>query len=131
MFKWDQKYELGNEKIDAEHRIFLGLIVDFHDAALQGASKDKLIRIYREICKYAEFHFLSEENLMADCDYPDMEQHSKLHNGLLARANDKFHQFCADKETVDEIFQFLFEWFALHTSQEDKKLVTYLGDDSP
>lgn len=129
MFTWDQKYELGNEKIDAEHRIFLGLIVDFYDIAKQGAAKDKLIRIYREICKYAESHFLSEENLMFDSDYPELEQHAKLHSGLLALANDKLHQLLTDKATVDEIYQFLFEWFALHTSQEDKKLVAFLGPD--
>lgn len=130
MFKWDQKYELGNEKIDAEHRIFLGLIVYFRDSAEQGAPKDKLIRIYREICKYAEFHFLSEENLMADCNYPGLEQHAKLHNSLLALANNKLYQLNTDSASADEIFQFLFEWFALHTSQEDKKLVAYLGHDA-
>jgi len=78
MLKWDHRYELGNERIDAEHRIFLGLIVDFHDAAIQGASKDKLIRILNEISKYAEFHFVSEENIMTEYHYPEQKYHALI-----------------------------------------------------
>lgn len=127
MLKWDQKYELGNEKIDLEHRLFLGLIVDFHDAATQGASKDKLIRILNEICKYGEFHFVSEENIMTDYHYPEQKHHAQLHRTLLAGVNDKFSQFELGSIGSDEVFEFLFEWFAFHTSTEDKKLVGYIG----
>jgi hypothetical protein len=34
---WDEKYNLGNEKIDAEHHIFLDLIVEFDSLATLGA----------------------------------------------------------------------------------------------
>ncbi len=130
MLKWDHRYELGNDKIDAEHRIFLELIVDFHDAANQGASKDKMIRIFKEISKYAEFHFVSEENLMIDYDYPELTQHAQMHHRLLAEVDDKFHGFNLGQISSAEVFQFLFEWFAFHTSSEDKKLVGYIKDNT-
>lgn len=126
MLKWNHKYELGNERIDMEHRIFLGLIVDFHDAAKQGAPKDKLIRILNEICKYAEFHFVSEENIMTESLYSEQKQHAHLHNMLLAQVHDKLSQFNRDHIGPDEIYKFLFEWFAFHTSNEDKKLVGHI-----
>jgi hemerythrin len=128
MLKWDHRYELGNDKIDAEHRIFLGLIVDFHDAASQGSAKDKMIRIFKEISKYAEFHFVSEENLMIDYHYPEQAQHKQMHRRLLAEVDDKFHCFNSGLISSDDVFQFLFEWFAFHTSSEDKKLVGYIKD---
>lgn len=127
MLKWDHRYELGHERIDAEHRIFLGLIVDFHEAASSGAPKEKLIRILREITKYADFHFVSEENIMAEHGYPEMDQHAQLHKALLAQIQDYFHQFSGDRIDADAVFDFLFKWFALHTSSEDKRLVGYLG----
>ena len=70
MLKWDDIYKLGNVKIDAEHRIFLELIIEFQEAVVQSRSKDKLITIVKEISKYAEFHFLSKENIMAEYNYP-------------------------------------------------------------
>ena len=53
MLKWDDIYKLGNVKIDAEHRIFLELIIEFQEAVVQSRSKDKLITIVKEISKYA------------------------------------------------------------------------------
>lgn len=130
MLKWDHRFELGNEKIDAEHRIFLGLIIEFQNAGQQGAPKGKLLRNFQEICKYAEFHFLSEENTMIDHGYPDTEQHAKLHRQLLSEAGNKLNQLHTDTASVEDTFQFLFQWFALHTSIEDKKLVAYLDHGS-
>jgi hemerythrin len=130
MLKWDRKYELGNDRIDAEHRIFLSLIVDFHDAAERDVPKDKLLRIFKEICKYAEFHFLSEENIMIDHRYPEQEHHTNSHAKLLAEANNKLYQLQSGSINADEAFNFLFNWFAFHTSSEDKKLVGYI-ESSP
>ncbi|OIQ71468.1 bacteriohemerythrin [mine drainage metagenome] len=125
MLKWDTCYEIGHERIDAEHRIFLGLIVDFEALVNQGAAKDKLIRTLKEICKYAEFHFFSEQNVMIDCHYPEYVSHTSLHQQLLAAADDQLFRLTAGQVQASEVFEFLFEWFALHTSTEDKKLVAY------
>jgi len=51
MLAWDNKYELGHQRIDAEHRIFLSLLSDFQMAMEQGLSKRKQINITREIAK--------------------------------------------------------------------------------
>ncbi len=126
MLKWDHRYELGHEKIDGEHRLFLGSIVDFHESIARGASKDDLVRILREISNYAAYHFVNEEAVMAACHYPERKQHAQLHRALLAELDDKLSQLVLDGTTPDRVFEFLFRWFALHTSREDKKLVSYI-----
>lgn len=126
MLRWDDRYALGHERIDAEHRIFLGLIVDFHEAAMCGEGRPRLARILNEIGKYAEFHFVSEENLMSDCDYPDRAGHARLHAQLLSEFNDMAWRFRSEQADPQQVFDFLFQWFALHTTSEDRKLVAYL-----
>lgn len=123
---WDDKYNLGHEKVDAEHHIFLNLIVEFESLAVQEASQDKLVRTLKEISKYAEFHFFSEENLMTDCNYPELEQHKSLHRHLIASLEDQLFKLKAGTCSAGQVFDFLFQWFALHTSNEDKKLVTFV-----
>lgn len=125
--KWDSRYELGHEKIDAEHRIFLGLIVQFNNLSEQGASMDKLLRTLREIIKYADFHFVSEENAMIDCSYPDYAHHADLHKQLLVSVENELFRLNSAEVQPADVFDFLFEWFALHTTQEDRKLVAFLG----
>ena len=123
---WNSSYELGHERIDAEHRIFLDLIADFGAFANNNEPLDKLIRTLKEICKYGDFHFLSEENVMIDCHYPDYEEHAKLHRQLLSQVGNKLFKLTKQQITPDEVFEFLFQWFALHTTTEDKKLVAYI-----
>jgi len=124
--KWDKKYEIGHERIDSEHKIFLDLIIDFQHALDDKQPKEKLIRILNEVEKYAAFHFVSEENIMIDVAYPKYEHHAMLHRELLTRLKDHSNQFKLGLLEAPDVFEFLFQWFAIHTSNEDKKLVAYI-----
>ena len=128
MLKWDIKFKLGHEIIDAEHRIFLRLIVDFQEATSQAASKEILRRILEKITKYAEFHFASEETVMTECQYPEQSEHAFLHNTLLEEVKNMCIQFGLDKCKPNEVSDFLIHWFAFHISQQDKKLVRYIDN---
>lgn len=127
-FNWDPSLELGYGAIDDEHRIFHKLIVDFQEAVIHNAPKERLLHILEKIVKYAEFHFTSEEKIMADAQYPGLDGHASLHRALLAKVQDTFTQFQQDRIDPDQMYVFLLNWFAFHTSHEDKKLVEYLSD---
>ena len=124
---WDKKYEVGNERIDFEHHIFLDLVTSFSDKIAQGASKEQMLRLLKEIGKYADFHFTSEENMMIDSSYPDMDRHAELHALLIADLHDITGRFSSEHLAAKEVFDFLFQWFALHTSQEDKLLALHIN----
>lgn len=127
--QWDAKFELGHERIDFEHQIFFGLIKEVDRRVEEDAEPGRIARLLLEIYKYADFHFYSEENLMLDKGYPDYENHHRIHKRLLSELNDRIHAVNAGLEEPSEIYHFLFEWFALHTSQEDKRIVHYLAGD--
>ncbi|MCM8857430.1 MAG: hemerythrin domain-containing protein [Candidatus Thiodiazotropha sp.] len=126
--QWNRKFEVGHERIDFEHKIFLGLIRDVSLAPQQGIQKERILRHLNEVKKYAVFHFTSEENIMFDVTYPDRERHIKEHEILLALLTDKTHQYRSEEIELDDIVSYLFEWFALHTTQIDTKLSHYISD---
>ncbi|MCU7838201.1 MAG: hemerythrin domain-containing protein [Candidatus Thiodiazotropha sp. (ex Troendleina suluensis)] len=126
--QWNRKFEVGHERIDFEHKIFFGLIRDVSLAPQQGIQKERILRHLNEVKKYAVFHFTSEENIMFDVTYPDRERHIKEHEILLALLTDKTHQYRSEEIELDDIVSYLFEWFALHTTQIDTKLSHYISD---
>lgn len=126
MMAWDQKFEVGHERIDFEHRIFLGLVRDLSQTADATGADSRFERILREIFKYADFHFYSEENIMAEVGYPQLDGHRKLHEMLLAELTDRIHGFRDGRETPAAIVEFLFQWFALHTTREDKAIAEFI-----
>lgn len=125
---WDSKYEVGIERIDFEHRIFVGLIKDLHNAVEEHQPRDRMARIIDEIRLYAAFHFLSEENIMLDANYPAYAEHAAEHARLLSLLDDRAHRFMRDKdESAERIVDFVFQWFALHTTQVDKQIANHIN----
>lgn len=124
--QWDQKFDIGHERLDFEHRIFLGLIRDLSVQADITPQDARCERILRELYKYAEFHFVSEENIMVDIGYPALAEHQQSHGRILAQFKDMIHQYRAAQCSAHDIVTFLFQWFALHTTTEDKRISEFI-----
>ena len=124
--EWDDKYSVGHERIDHEHQVFLDLIINASRADEEQLPREKVLRLLNEIKKYAEFHFYSEENIMLDNGYPGYESHRQEHIMLLCNLDNKFHNYRFGLTSLTELVEFMFEWFALHTTYSDKKLAAYI-----
>ena len=123
--EWDNAYSVGNEDIDNEHKIFIKLISHFAEMSKEKNSY-QLKRYVAELKKYAEFHFISEENRMLDSDYPDLLNHKKEHGDLLSSLKQMEMKLYTGKATVDEFVYFLINWFSEHTTKTDLKMANYL-----
>lgn len=123
---WDRRYEVGHPRIDHEHQVFVDLIRSVSREAQRGVPSERAARLLTEVKKYAEFHFVSEENIMLDTGYPDVERHRQEHSRLLFELDDRLQQVRLGAIGLEDVAEFMFEWFALHTTQEDKKIAQYL-----
>lgn len=125
--EWNPKFEVGHERIDFEHKIFLNLIRDASRLPERGVSRERIEMHLDEIRQYAAFHFTSEENIMFDVAYPEIEQHKKEHQILLALFDSRVYEYRSQMIELDDVVAFLFEWFALHTTQVDTRLAEYIA----
>jgi hemerythrin len=124
--EWSKNFEVGHERIDFEHKIFLNLIRDTSLLSQREVSRQRVLRHLNEVKQYAMFHFTSEENIMFDVDYPDITAHKNEHDKLLALFDSRLHEYRSEEIDLDEVVEFLFEWFALHTTQVDTQLAKYI-----
>lgn len=123
---WDEKFEIGHSRIDHEHQVFVDLIRTVSQEARGDCPKERISRLLMEVKKYAEFHFISEENIMIDAAYPEYEPHKREHDMLLAQLDNEFYRYRSGETELDSVAGFMFRWFALHTTQEDLKIAQYL-----
>ncbi|MFY7867291.1 bacteriohemerythrin [Roseateles sp.] len=124
---WDSRYEIGHPRIDHEHQVFVDLIRAVSREALHPVAPERASRLLQEVKKYAEFHFVSEENIMMDADYPDTESHREQHAQLLFQLDERLHRVRLGSLDLQAVAEFMFHWFALHTTQEDKKIADFLA----
>ncbi|MGQ1786274.1 MULTISPECIES: hemerythrin domain-containing protein [unclassified Saccharicrinis] len=123
---WKDGYSIGIEQIDMEHKIFLDLIRNLKNEIDDGIDDDRLLDLILEIEKYAEFHFISEENFMKKIKFPQFEYHRDLHYNLLEKLNVVKHR----KVNPGDFLKFVIEWFITHTSKEDKALEIFCTNNN-
>lgn len=125
---WREEYNVGHSEIDEEHKLFLKTIQKIEDAFVAKVENEYLGRLFEELHKYAQFHFISEENIMIDNDYPNMEEHRAEHIALMNKLGTILIAF--DPRLVDsrKLVDFLVDWFKGHTAHSDQKLAHFLAN---
>ncbi len=119
--EWKSSYETGNAAVDLQHRYFVGLINRLYDELSVPGDKGHRERLLWEVVKYAELHFLSEENILLKEGLPGLEEHKRSHENLRMELGQKIQlSFAAGSDPLP-ILAFLGEWFINHTVNEDIK----------
>lgn len=125
VISWKESYGVGHDEIDLEHQMFVRLVQKVN-ASIDDGTHDRIGRLLYELLKYAEFHFVSEENLMRDTQYPEMEAHAAEHRKLLSSLDHKRSAVIAGQDKVKEIVPFLLDWFLIHTVEQDRCFSQYI-----
>lgn len=118
--EWHTEYCTGIKEIDLQHHYFLELI---NRLGIElDLSIDKLHQrsLLDELCKYAAFHFVSEENLMHKLNYPGLDDHRELHQKLISELAAR----CV-RDSPGDLVRFLVSWFIHHTVEEDRHIGDY------
>lgn len=126
IISWKKEYEVGVESIDNEHKLFVGLIQKISSAFENNEKKEHMTLLIKELYKYVDFHFFSEENIMIFTDYPDYAVQKKEHDLLKNQLTNIMMTF--ESEYIDQanLINFLLIWFREHTTQTDKKLGLFI-----
>ena len=126
VFIWDKKYDVGHELIDSQHRIFILLLNKLAVNIARGGNREHIFRVLHELKKYAEFHFLSEENLMYECHYPAIRAHEEIHSRILLDLTLLMERVSQDRANPQEVVAFFKAWVFNHIAHEDKKIAEYI-----
>ena len=119
----EASFEIGNDYIDAQHGMLITLIGKLSQAIETNVSADRLRRLLQEIKKYAEFHFLSEENYMRDIAFDELAAHEKSHSYLLSELSLRIARVRSEKGEATAVLEFLWQWLTVHIAQEDRRFV--------
>jgi len=127
--KWNDKYNTGNFVIDHQHRRLVQLINDLEEVIQQQDLKPTLLNvIFDEVTSYTQYHFQTEEELMANVNYSGIVEHKQLHQDFIKGL--ALFKVQADKGTVyidTALCQFLKDWLLGHIAVEDQKIVAEIS----
>lgn len=129
MLSWEDRYSVGIESIDAQHRQLFGLINTLGSAMLGGQGRAVLGKLVKELLAYTKRHFADEERLFLASAYPKdvADAHVAAHRRLSAEVADLEERVAQRESGVSvEIFDFLKRWITEHIEAEDKRYAPFV-----
>lgn len=122
---WRPEFEIGISEVDLQHKNFLKLIKKVELLDSGKLSKINIEDILQEIIFYAQFHFRSEENLMKEFNYPEIEKHKQEHKLLSDHLLLEASELITNPGEYLHLHNYLLKWLLNHILEEDTKLKKY------
>lgn len=80
--KWSDKFLIGVDQMDDEHKILIERINKLI-MALNTTNRGQILECFSSLKEYTLYHFNDEEKFMQRIDYPDYQAHKKIHENML------------------------------------------------
>lgn len=133
-FVWSKELETGNPQIDAEHQQLIQATNHLLEACAAGKGQQELRATVDFLRQYTLTHFLHEEALQLDHNYPDYPNHKRLHERFLKTVEDLSNRLYAQGPTTDlvaEINKRLAGWLLNHIKTEDARVARHIQTRTP
>jgi hemerythrin len=121
--EWEDKFSVGHEGIDSQHRIIVDLLNKLFNALDHKTGELVLGEILMELNGYVQTHFEYEEQVMISVNYEKYEVHRKVHQGLTRKVNEITVAYSRkNQDLAFTVFQFLKFWLLDHIQKMDKAI---------
>jgi hemerythrin len=129
MYNWDKSLEVGNKIIDEQHRQLIDALNNFLNIRREKKPNSELRKSLDFLNDYTIKHFYEEEQLQKKYQYPDYENHKKLHEGLKKVVRELQIRLIM-KGPSDDLFNDVQtkvgDWLVAHIKTQDARIGTYL-----
>ena len=115
------------KSVDNQHAKLFDLLHALSSALVEGLGSDKILKIIDELGEYTRVHFRDEEQLMARANFPDLENHKKLHKIFEDKIEEAKARYLEGQTMVAaDLVNFLTDWLVRHIGRIDQKYVPYM-----
>lgn len=122
--KWDDKYLVHVPELDEAHLKLFKLINELYLLnQLAEPDQRKLMRTFHDLLEYTYSHFTEEEQYMEKTNYPQIDEHKKLHENIRNQFEDYFTSFKSGTIDMKKFLQFVKSWLENHIISEDQKYI--------
>ncbi|MDF2923976.1 MAG: hemerythrin-like metal-binding protein [Paenibacillaceae bacterium] len=130
---WKEKYNIGVELIDAQHKELFARVEEFVLALRSKESWDNKVEKVKETLdfmkQYVVIHFRDEEAYQKEICYPDCARHCETHAQFTAEVGEfirLFEEQGFQEPLVQKFAGKLLAWLINHVGASDQKIADFL-----
>lgn len=124
---WKESYRIGIERIDNQHMQLFKMADDLLEAVEKKKDKEEFKKVITFLKDYVVYHFKDEEEYQASIQYPDIEQHKKIHREFTATVlsyEKSLEESNYALSIVKDLAGTLTAWLIYHVANSDQKIAT-------
>jgi hemerythrin-like metal-binding protein len=121
LIDWTEEFRIDDGPIDDQHRQLVAIVNKFEEAHRRGKGSRIMDEILNELMGYTQEHFAFEEKLMAEAEYPRLQQHQCQHRQLIQKLEKFQFEFTGQGRRITaDMKEFLKYWLTSHILKDDK-----------
>lgn len=125
---WNPDWNTGVTTIDAQHQVLLRHADALFQAILAGGERAQAERTLMFLADYVEYHFRTEEELMAQAGFDGLAAHRAAHDALRAKVAEIAARTAGGgtSSLTADVMDYLRMWLVAHLDGEDRKMAGHL-----
>ena len=128
---WCEKYAVGVEAIDGEHKELFEAVLALESAMTRSAQPQEMSELLKKLSASTARHFAGEEAMMREAKYPGLAIHLANHQHLMEKVEAFAARHGRGGATVNQhALNFLRDWLLYHIENDDARLGAWLKDRS-
>ena len=128
-YKWDSSLETGYEKVDNQHRQLVSAVNSLMEASMGGKGNQAVMETLEFLTGYAVKHFVDEEKLQVEFNYPDYLNHKRIHDDFKVLVGDLVRQVNKEGPTeviIDKVSSIIGSWLLNHIKGDDFRMAAFV-----
>jgi hemerythrin-like metal-binding protein len=122
---WNDLYSVGMPEIDEQHKVLFDLINQLWGAIINRSTIEDQVKLIEKLEHYTISHFTAEETFMRAFEYPDFDNHKKIHELFVKKIAQEKANLLATQHLSLDILNFLKDWLIDHIMVSDKAYAKY------
>jgi len=121
--------QVANAVMNMLHEDEIALINNFYDA-VKAKDIEKIDELYKALLVEVEAHFKTEEAMMEQSDYADMQMHKSDHDVMrkkLAKFHKRWEVLKGPKELQGFLEKDFKKWYIQHVTKWDSQTALHVG----
>jgi len=119
---WNSRFEMGIPILDEQHKTLFGIYLELEELLTDSVIvKEKIWYVIQRLQAYTRYHFVTEENLLREASYKDLEKQVENHK-LFIRLSKQFTQelHYLNPLILENMVIFIKKWLLSHILKEDR-----------
>ena len=119
--KWRESYNIGFKEVDDQHQKLVEILNELYEAHSSGTSKLIIDESLKKMIDYTKYHFTSEEKIMENYSYPEIEKHRGEHSDFTNKIDTLKKEMDNNNLLISlKTLDFLKDWTINHILGSDK-----------